>query len=307
LTVCIAARCREGFIFCASDRMVTAGDIEVEQGTPKIIRIAPSIYLMMSDDDAALHSEILSDLSLRALEQENNKPNAWTVREIADLYAFCYEEARLKRAEWEFLLPQGLNRSSFIEQQKIMDSAMVDQITRDMIHHKMPHMAVVIAGVDTLGSHIYVAHNGDEGRMDVGCYDSIGFAAIGAGGRHARSAFMLAGHKWDSPAHEALLLTYVAKKRAEIAPGVGPTTDMILIGPQLGHADIVNPTVVKKIDKEYRRLKVREDRAYKAPQMEMERYVTQELPKQAAIQQEKTQPTGTAAPSKGPTDRNTGA
>ena len=96
---------------------------------------------------------------------------------------------------------------------------------------------------------------------------------------------MLAGHKWDSPAHESLLLTYIAKKRAEIAPGVGPTTDMILIGPQIGHADIVNPKVVKKIDKEYRRLKARESRAYSAVQREMERYVTQDLAKEAADQQ----------------------
>jgi hypothetical protein len=182
---------------------------------------------MMSDDDSAVHSEILQDLSLRVNAQEVKTPNTWSVKDVADLYVECCLYAKLKRAEWEFLLPQGLDRTNFIKQQKIMEPAMVDQITRDMIQCKMPQMAVIIAGTDTAGSHIYVAHNGDQGRFDVGCYDAIGFAAIGAGGRHARSQFMLAGHKWDAPSHESLLLTYIAKKRAEIAPGVGPTTDMI--------------------------------------------------------------------------------
>jgi len=303
VTVCIASRCKEGLVVCASDRMITAGDIEVEQGTPKIVRLAPSIYAMMSDDDSAVHSEISQDLTLRVFEQENKTPNAWLVKDVADLYVECCLRAKLKRAEWEFLLPQSLDRTTFINQQKIMEPSMVDQVTRDMVQCKMPQMAVIIAGTDTAGSHIYVAHNSDQGRFDVGCYDAIGFAAIGAGGRHARSQFMLAGHKWDAPAHESLLLTYIAKKRAEIAPGVGPTTDMILIGPQVGHADIVNPTVFKKIDQEYRRLKAREDRAYKAVQKEMERYVTQELPKQTAIQQEQKetpQPDGTAPPTNGP-------
>ena len=56
VTVCIAARCKEGMIFCAADRMVTTGDLELEQATPKIIQLTTSICLMMSDDDATLHA-----------------------------------------------------------------------------------------------------------------------------------------------------------------------------------------------------------------------------------------------------------
>ena len=55
----------------------------------------------------------------------------------------------------------------------------------------------------------------------VACYDMIGFAAIGIGGWHAQSRFMFAKHTRRSPQPETLLLTYSAKKQAEVAPGVG--------------------------------------------------------------------------------------
>jgi hypothetical protein len=42
---------------------------------------------------------------------------------------------------------------------------------------------------------------------------------------------MLAGHSPFSSSPETLLLTYLAKKRSEIAPGVGKGTDMFIIGP----------------------------------------------------------------------------
>ena len=161
-------------------------------------------------------------------------PHTWIrVKDTAEIYLECRSDARLKRAERDFLWPLGLTKATFIEQQRIMDPSLVDRLARDMIQYRLPTMAVIIAGIDG-GAHIYVIHNGQIGDNDIGCYDAMGFAAIGIGARHANAHFLSTGHKFDSLAHEALLATYVAKKRAEVAPGVGPTTDMYVIGPQLG-------------------------------------------------------------------------
>jgi hypothetical protein len=72
----------------------------------------------------------------------------------------------------------------------------------------------------------------DDGR--VSCNDGIGFAAIGIGARHAESQIMLNKHSWNSPSVDSALLGYIAKKRSEVAPGVGEGTDVFTIGPVVG-------------------------------------------------------------------------
>jgi len=89
-------------------------------------------------------------------------------------------------------------------------------------------METIIAGMDETGPHIYSIDS--DGVSS--CNDSAGFAAIGIGARHAESQFMFqhfAPHWHIGP---ALILLYTAKRRAEVAPGVGSETDMFLIAPK---------------------------------------------------------------------------
>ena len=112
-----------------------------------------------------------------------------------------------------------------------MDSNLVQQITVELINFQAPDVETILTGVDqeVPYTHIYLIKNGD-----ISCQDTIGFAAIGIGSWHANSQLMFAGHtRWKS-FPETLLLVYSAKKRAEVAPGVGEATDMITIGPALG-------------------------------------------------------------------------
>src|SRR6185503_18005785 len=92
-----------------------------------------------------------------------------------------------------------------------------------------PDTGLIIAGIDGGGAHLYA---GQEGKFS--CEDAVGFAAIGAGSWHAQSQFMFARYTRSMPAAKALYLVFAAKKRAETAPGVGPETDMFIIGPQPG-------------------------------------------------------------------------
>src|SRR5437868_4735953 len=59
--------------------------------------------------------------------------------------------------------------------------------------------------------------------------DGDRFVAAGGGQWHAASQFMFAGYTrwWSFP--NALSLLYAAKKRAEVAPGVGTGTDLLVI------------------------------------------------------------------------------
>jgi hypothetical protein len=60
-------------------------------------------------------------------------------------------------------------------------------------------------------------------------HDDIGFVSIGNGGVHASAQFMLASYTHVVAYYRALYQTFAAKKRAEVAPGVGDFTDMFLI------------------------------------------------------------------------------
>ena len=73
-------------------------------------------------------------------------------------------------------------------------------------------------------AHIYLANDGE-----ITCQDRVGFAAIGIGTSHAESEFMFAGHNVNNFFPETVRTAYFAKRRAEVAPGVGKATDMFMI------------------------------------------------------------------------------
>jgi hypothetical protein len=139
-----------------------------------------------------------------------------------------------------------------------MADSFVRQVSADLVNYQLARTAVIFCGVDTKGQHIYVVHDND-----IGCYDKIGFACIGSGSRHANSQFMLQGHTPASSLAETMLLGYLAKKRSEVAPGVGPDTDIFFFGPQLGsfsptlHDDLRN-----KLEAEYGKIIQQEKKSW---------------------------------------------
>lgn len=54
---------------------------------------------------------------------------------------------------------------------------------------------------------------------------------------------MFSGHTSDSPLHKSLYTTYAAKRRAEVAPGVGKDTDTFIIW-QLGGSAAIREDIL---------------------------------------------------------------
>jgi hypothetical protein len=98
------------------------------------------------------------------------------------------------------------------------------------MQHKAAMYAVeveaIIAGIDTNGPHLFTVT--DKGELL--CGDAVAFACIGSGASHADSQFMNARYQRQVPWQVAITLTCIAKKRSEVAPTVGPTTDFFFIG-----------------------------------------------------------------------------
>jgi hypothetical protein len=251
LTVCVAAISKspkgEGWVVLgASDRMLTAGDIEFEPEQTKIQPLTTSIAVMLAGD-SAMQREVVQNVYADMMMRIKSEPsNWWGVRDVADLYAHYFNEAKFKRAEKEILAPFGLNRDSFISRQRELDPELTQKLASELKRFTPPEVETIFAGNDVTGAHIYVGYN-----SEVHCLDAVGFAAIGSGSRHANSELMFAKHTIHRPFAETLLLVYSAKKRAEAAPGVGTGTDMFTIGPLLGSFSPISQDVLNGIEKIY--------------------------------------------------------
>jgi hypothetical protein len=262
--------------------MKTAGDIQFEPPTPKIFPLTSSITILTAGD-SAFQAEIFSDVSVVVQNRIKEEPhNWWKVKDIANLYSYFYNTEKLKCSENTVLVPLGLNRDTFIARQSEMSEEFIKSITNKMLNFSLPDVTSIITGIDDEGEHIYVVNN-DE----VSCCDTIAFAAIGIGSRHASSQFMLAGHYKNSSFPDTLLLIYTAKKRSEVAPDVGEETNMFMLEPGLGASNFIGSDVMKKLDIEYRKIKRREAGIMNRAKKEMDDYVKRLL-ERPAIQQTQT-------------------
>ena len=247
VTVCVAAIYDSTSVLGAADRMLTAGDVQFEPQQSKIRAVTTSIGVMIAGN-SPMQEEILQNVQRDVAAKIEAEPGKWLeVRDVAEFYRSRCNEARHKRAENAILAPIGLTRETFITQQALLNADLISKVATELINFRPPDVEAIIAGIDGFGPHIYVARN-----SDITCQDGVGFAAIGAGYWHANSQLMFAGHTKDQPLPETLLLVYSAKRRAEVAPGVGREgTDMFFVS-TVGKYDRVGNHVLEELDKIYK-------------------------------------------------------
>jgi hypothetical protein len=284
VTVCVATMCAENILLGASDRMLTAGDVEFEPETAKLYPVTNSCVVMIAGE-SSLQMSIVQRVNLFTVERVKAKPTEWmSIREIADYYHSAYQAIKSEKAAARALGPLGLTMNEFLNRQRDMQPDIVSQLTSAILNFEMPAIEAIIAGIDPTGAHIFVVNN-----AEVACRDAIGFAAIGIGYWHANSQFMFAGHNRSRPLPETLLLTYAAKRRAEVAPGVGAGTDMFTMGPNLGTYTVINENIVNDLGKIYKKTRSRAAKSVRSSNAEVNKYV-ENLGKESTAQQSSPTP-----------------
>jgi len=282
VTVCIAAICSwlpgHLMIVGASDRMLTAGDIQFEPPQQKIWQFNQKTVALVAGDMPAQNAICSAAHARFAL-----KP-AGTVEEAASVYADAFTAFRRKRAETKYLVPCGLDANSFIDRQLDMRPEVVADLTYNLQNGVQVEAEAIVAGIDSTGPHIFVVRDpGDVYRMD-----AVSFAAIGSGGRNAEMQFMLSHYTRQVMHHKALLLTLTAKKRAEVSPGIGKHTDMFFIGDQ-GYSTI-STEIVGKLAEIHQNLEARTTEIIRSADGEAEDFVNDFLRKAQAQQVERPKP-----------------
>lgn len=244
VTVCIAAVYEASGIIGASDRMLTAGDIQFEPSVPKIRFWTNSIASMLAGD-ANLQAEIIAEVWPKTKDLIQQGTTWLRVKDVAELYKRECDKAIRGMAERRILAPYGITLPEFMSRQTEFSGDFVRDIGTELMNYEGPLVQTIIAGCDDDGPHIYTVDNDS-----IQCHDSVGFAAIGAGQAHANSQMMAFGHTFRHSLADTLRAVFFSKKRAEIAPGVGPYTDMmVVIG--TGGLSMIADNVQAELEKRY--------------------------------------------------------
>jgi hypothetical protein len=99
VTVCVAAMCATNILIGASDRMLTAGDVEFEPETAKIYSVTNSAVVMIAGE-ASLQSDILQRLYMFAADRIKERPQEWVpIVDLAGEYQKIYQDIKSQKAE----------------------------------------------------------------------------------------------------------------------------------------------------------------------------------------------------------------
>lgn len=224
MTVCIAAICEEGtHVILATDTMVTNPGIPIEFEHPskKMTPLAQNCVARTAGD-ALAHSELFA--MARSHVNQFRDPS---VDQVVVTIKECYQKVRKNEVRERILLPRGFNNfGEFYEIQRVLmpEIAAGIQAEIDMYDYGL---SIVVGGTTGHSGHIYGVINPGTSQ----CYDAISFHAIGTGSSHALNTLIAKGCSSRVRLPDALMMVLEAKMTAENAPGVGSTTDMVIMSP----------------------------------------------------------------------------
>lgn len=223
MTVCIAASYNngEGFIL-ASDQMLTihypmAYEYENEE-FEKISLISEELPIYCLSAGNAIFANEIIEKAKSQIRSKDIKSVDLAAQEIRDAY-MQYRLLRLIRSELE---TRGLDLNTYYKNQRALSADIIQLIDRAF---KVTNLGVefIVVGKSSQVCNIYtVIHPGD-----VYCNDCIGYAATGIGAPHV--VYHMIENNYRKSMNKGLVeqLVVGAKKRSEVAPGVGEATRIV--------------------------------------------------------------------------------
>lgn len=136
-----------------------------------------------------------------------------------------FQEIREKHIVDEILRPRtGLaSLASWRREQRTLNDVIVMDLNERISHYRLG-LSLLLAGVDTEGHIITIGSPGTYRS-----FDNLSFCCMGMGDRHADNVFAWYRYSQAFSLNDALYIPFEAKKRAEMAGGVGQSTDILVI------------------------------------------------------------------------------
>src|SRR4030042_6012620 len=221
MTICIAALYENGKgCVLASDQMTTAHfpigyEFENEE-VKKIIRVSDttSAYVLTAGDVIVAH-EVLAGVRRDVVAKSITATPV-----IAELFRQHYQNVRKQHIVRNELEPRGLTLDSYYQSQQRLFPPIV-QFIDNALRTGNPRTELIVVGLCESAFSIFSIVN----PGDLFCQDAIGFTAIGSGAPHAVYSLIESGYKKSMDEHTVHELVEKAKRRSEVAPGVGRGTE----------------------------------------------------------------------------------
>lgn len=219
MTQLVGAICDKGkTVITVSDRMVTTGDMTVswEQPLQKFNTVSEKAVVLTA---GTVHKpDLLRKASNRTKGREE-------ILDIANILKECYQDARKQEIIDNVLIPIGGIKTfeEWHQKQSNLHFNIVEEIQKGIKFYNI-HCRWLLAGVDTEGHLIDITNPGIFHS-----WDNMSFCCIGMGERHADNVFAWYKYSRDFPLNESIYIAFEAKKRAELAGGVGESSDILVI------------------------------------------------------------------------------
>ncbi|MCL5091035.1 MAG: hypothetical protein M1514_03435 [Patescibacteria group bacterium] len=242
MTICIAAMAENGKkIVLAADRMITANfPIPTEFETddvPKIYRVGSSA-IAMSAGNALSAYEVIERARAQVNSQQISK-----VEQITEVIRRTYQDYRRQLIIERVLEPRGLNLDSYYNSQQKLVLGVVQEVESQLTGFNLGVELIVAGCRDGDECHIFtITHPGVTFL-----HDALGHVSIGSGAPHVMYFFIGSSYKKNLPVAEVEQIVREAKKKSEVAPGVGRQTELIII-PEDGSlvSSRINPNLPEK-------------------------------------------------------------
>lgn len=234
MTVCIAGLANnEKAVVLASDKMITKQmpPIEFEHDVEKIVQVFPNFYVLIAGtvNNAV---DIIDRAKAKIKENDNYSTKFEKFRNV-------YAEYRKEKIESVILSSQGFSSISDFQQRQNQLSKDVVMSVQNLIANANLQTLMILVATENHKCYIKVInHPGD-------LINPLEYAVIGSGDLHATQSLISAKYKKSEDTDTATYLVFEAKRRAEVTPGVGALTDMIVL-----YFDDQNQLVSKKLTEE---------------------------------------------------------
>lgn len=221
MTICIAALSDSGKgLVVASDRMATSpvAGLTYEWQSDDIKKIIPlplNGFVMMSGNDS-LGLGII-EASLKVLKEKKIE----RIEDAVEIFRQEYQKSRLNNFVQVVLEPRGFTLANYYEYHTKLAKELRDSIDAQMGQWSGLVDLVVVGQTPGDSFHVYAI--GTPGIITN--HDATGYICIGSGGPHAMYHIIGAGYKKALDTAAVKTIVEEAKKKSEVAPGVGSMTD----------------------------------------------------------------------------------
>ncbi len=213
-------------IVLAADRMITANfPLATEFETadvPKIYQLGDNVVAMPAGNALSAY-EVIERARAQIVSQQINK-----VEQIAEIIRRTYQEYRRHLVVERLLEPRGLSLETYYNTQQRLVLGVVQEVESQLTSFNLGVELIVAGCRDKEECHLFTITHPGVSLL----HDAIGHVSIGSGSPHVMYFFIGSNYRKSLSAKEVEQLVREAKKKSEVAPGVGKQTEVLII-PQI--------------------------------------------------------------------------